>query len=66
MYRITAGGRSLRGTPHHIVLARPAREAGGYLVYLMYRADRGYRVGLAKSDASPAGRRGRPRASGCG
>ncbi|HEX7277522.1 MAG TPA: UvrD-helicase domain-containing protein, partial [Acidimicrobiales bacterium] len=49
LYRITAGGRVLRGTPHHIVLAQQAREAGGYLVYLMYRADRGYRVGLAKS-----------------
>ncbi|MEA2931237.1 MAG: ATP-dependent helicase UvrD/PcrA, partial [Actinomycetota bacterium] len=49
MYRITAGGRSVRATPHHIVLAQPAREAGGYLVYLMYRADRGYRVGLVKS-----------------
>ena len=49
MYRITAGGRSLQGTPHHIVLAQRAREAGGYLVYLMYRADRGYRLGLAKS-----------------
>ena len=49
IYRMIAGGKELRGTPHHIVLARPAREAGGYLVYLMYRADRGYRVGLAKS-----------------
>ena len=49
LYRITAGGRVLRGTPHHIVLARQSRESGSYLVYLMYRADRGYRLGLAKS-----------------
>ena len=49
LYRVTAGGRVVRGTPHHIVLARQSREPGAYLVYLMYRADRGYRLGLAKS-----------------
>jgi len=49
LYQLTAGGTTLRGTPHHIVLAQRAREAGCWLVYLMYRADRGYHVGLAKS-----------------
>ena len=49
LYTIQAGGRVVRGTPHHIVLADPDVPAGCYLVYLMYRADRGYRVGLAKS-----------------
>ena len=49
LYTVRAGGRMVQGTPHHIVLADPVVPAGGYLVYLMYRADRGYRVGLAKS-----------------
>ncbi|HZT67299.1 MAG TPA: UvrD-helicase domain-containing protein [Acidimicrobiales bacterium] len=49
MYTVRAGGRTLRGTPHHILLAKPDLPPGGHLVYLMYRADRGYRVGQAKS-----------------
>jgi len=58
MYRVTAGGRTIRGTPHHIVLAETNVPAGGYLVYLMYRADRGYRIGLVKSVRQDS--RGRP------
>jgi len=46
MYRITADGRTLRGTPHHIVLADTALPDDRWVVYLMYRADRGYRVGV--------------------
>ncbi|MDQ6840089.1 MAG: UvrD-helicase domain-containing protein, partial [Actinomycetota bacterium] len=49
LYTVTAGGRTLRGTPHHIVLAEPALEPGRHLVYLMQRADRGYRVGICHS-----------------
>ena len=49
VYSAHAGGRVIRGTPHHIVLARTGLDTGRYVVYLMYRADRGYRVGLAKS-----------------
>ncbi len=49
LWTVSVGGRVLRGTPHHIVLARMVPEEGYYYVYLMYRADRGYRVGLAKS-----------------
>src|SRR6185436_7059356 len=45
MYRIRAGGREVTGTPHHLVLARPTLDEGGHLVYLMYREDRGYRIG---------------------
>ena len=49
LYRIQAGGTTLRGTPHHIVLARLAPEENRFYVYLMYRADRGYRIGITKS-----------------
>jgi DNA helicase-2/ATP-dependent DNA helicase PcrA len=49
LYTIRAGGQTLRGTPHHIVLADPRPPAGQWLVYLMHRGDRGWRVGLTKS-----------------
>ncbi|HSL59075.1 MAG TPA: UvrD-helicase domain-containing protein [Acidimicrobiales bacterium] len=49
-YRVRAGGHELVATPHHLVPARPALGPGRHVVYLMYRADRGYRVGLAKSE----------------
>lgn len=49
MYRVVAGSRVIEGTPHHIVPARLDDLVGSYLVYLMYRADRGYRVGLTKT-----------------
>ena len=45
--RATAGTttRSLVATPFHIVPARLVAIPGSYLVYLMYRADRGFRIG---------------------
>ena len=46
---VYAGGRVLEGTPHHIVPARMGVEPGSHFVYLMYRADRGYRVGRTKA-----------------
>ena len=46
---VHAGGTSVRGTPHHIVPADTSLPAGGWVVYLMHRADRGYRIGLTKS-----------------
>jgi DNA helicase-2/ATP-dependent DNA helicase PcrA len=49
LYRVTAGGRALRGTPHHVVLARQVLDPGRFIVYLMYRSDRGWRIGLTKS-----------------
>jgi DNA helicase-2/ATP-dependent DNA helicase PcrA len=49
MVEVRAGSRRLRGTPHHLVLARMVPEAGSFYIYLMYRSDRGYRVGLTKS-----------------
>ncbi len=48
-YRVRADGRELRGTPHHIVLARQVLDPGRFIVYLMHRADRGYRIGMTKS-----------------
>nr|MDQ3385811.1 UvrD-helicase domain-containing protein [Actinomycetota bacterium] len=52
MYQIRAGGRLLRGTPHHVVLADPALGPDRWIVYLMWRADRGYRIGQAVSERS--------------
>ena len=49
MYTVHAGGHTLRGTPHHVVLADTALEPGRYIVYLMERIDRGFRLGLTKS-----------------
>nr|WP_221269513.1 UvrD-helicase domain-containing protein [Deinococcus budaensis] len=46
LWNVTAGGRALRGTPHHVVLARHEPMAGQWYVSLMYREDRGYRLGL--------------------
>ncbi|MGI9624202.1 MAG: UvrD-helicase domain-containing protein [Acidimicrobiales bacterium] len=45
----TAGGHQLAGTPHHIVPARMIPVEDRHYVYLMYRSDRGYRVGLCRS-----------------
>jgi DNA helicase II / ATP-dependent DNA helicase PcrA len=54
LYTVHAGGRTLRGTPHHIVLADPALEPDRHIVYLMERIDRGFRLGLTKSVRSTA------------
>ena len=48
LYTIKAGESTLQGTPHHLVLARLEAQDKHY-VYLMYRADRGFRVGITKS-----------------
>ncbi|MEI7546470.1 MAG: UvrD-helicase domain-containing protein, partial [Actinomycetota bacterium] len=47
--RVVAGGVTISGTPHHVVPARFDVPAGKHLVYLMHRADRGYRIGRTKS-----------------
>ena len=49
MVTVRAGGRVLRGTPHHIVPARMELDPGRWIVYLMWRSDRGYRIGQTKS-----------------
>ncbi len=46
---VEAGDLTITGTPHHIVPAHMAAVEGTFLVYLMYRADRGYRVGRTKA-----------------
>jgi DNA helicase-2/ATP-dependent DNA helicase PcrA len=43
---VRAGDHVVRGTPHHIVFADTALPAQQWLVSLMYRADRGWRVGV--------------------
>jgi DNA helicase II / ATP-dependent DNA helicase PcrA len=48
MALVHVAGRVLDGTPHHIVPARTEPIEGKHLVYLMYRADRGYRIGRTK------------------
>jgi DNA helicase-2/ATP-dependent DNA helicase PcrA len=47
--RVTAGGHTIVGTPWHILPAELTFPAGKHLVYLMHRADRGFRIGRTKS-----------------
>ncbi len=49
----TTGGCVLRATPNHVLFARMGRPLNKYYVYLMYRYDKGYRIGTtvaARSD----------------
>jgi DNA helicase-2/ATP-dependent DNA helicase PcrA len=43
----TQRGHTLRVTPNHILFARLGISDQIHYVYLMYRADRGYRIGIA-------------------
>ncbi|MBI5303196.1 MAG: UvrD-helicase domain-containing protein [Chloroflexi bacterium] len=43
----TQRGHTLLATPNHILFARLSAVPNFHYVYLMYRADRGYRIGLA-------------------
>ena len=45
LVEITARGHTVRATPHHLVPARLMPASSQWLVYLMYRADRGWRIG---------------------
>ncbi|TFH14297.1 MAG: DNA helicase UvrD, partial [Acidimicrobiales bacterium] len=45
LVELTIDGRRLRATPHHLVPARLVPQQDQWLVYLMYRADRGWRIG---------------------
>ena len=49
VYTVRAGGQDIQGTPHHIIPARIALDPGRHYVYLMYRSDLGYRMGITKS-----------------
>jgi len=52
LWCVRVGDRVLKGTPHHIALARMVPLSDRYYVYLMYRADRGYRVGITTGQRS--------------
>lgn len=59
---VTQTGRVLETTPNHIMFARPTPGPGLFILYLLYRSDRGYRLGvypspdldLAKRELAPA------------
>ncbi|MFZ5858351.1 MAG: UvrD-helicase domain-containing protein [Chloroflexota bacterium] len=44
---ITRQGFTFQSTPNHIVFSRLGLKPGLHYVYLMYRKDKGYRVGIA-------------------
>ncbi len=44
----TKSGKILKLTPNHILFARLNLSTNRYYVYLMFRRDKGYRIGLAK------------------
>ncbi|MBI5822894.1 MAG: UvrD-helicase domain-containing protein [Chloroflexi bacterium] len=43
----TRSGHVIKATPNHIVFARLGMKPGWHYVYLMYRKDKGYRIGMA-------------------
>lgn len=43
----TKNGRVIQATPNHILFARLGMKSGLHYVYLMYRKDKGYRIGIA-------------------
>lgn len=64
LYTVHAGGQTLSGTEHHIVPARFVPLDDRWHVYLMYRADRGYGIGVCK-ESQAIGDCGRAWAVGC-
>ena len=48
-YFVRAGGHTLQGTPHHIVFADTMLDHNKWLVYLMHKKDRGWRIGVTSS-----------------
>jgi DNA helicase II / ATP-dependent DNA helicase PcrA len=49
VFELRGDGVAIRGTPHHLLPARVPDDLPGEFVYLMYREDRGYRVGRTKA-----------------
>lgn len=45
----TKSGKILKATPNHITFARLNTKSSCYYVYLMFRRDKGYRIGIARS-----------------
>lgn len=54
----TVSGKNLRITPNHIVFAKITPKENLYHIYLMYRKDKGFRIGLAKGLRSGNSRNG--------
>ncbi len=54
---LRCGGQTLRGTPFHLLPARLVLPEGSHTVYLMWRSDRGYRIGRTTAMRSIGGRR---------
>jgi DNA helicase-2/ATP-dependent DNA helicase PcrA len=48
-YFVRAGGHTLQGTPHHIVFADTMLDRDRWIVYLMHKRDRGWRIGVTSS-----------------
>jgi len=44
---VTESGHSFSATPNHVVFARLGLNPGLHYVYLMFRKDKGYRIGIA-------------------
>ncbi|MCF6461194.1 UvrD-helicase domain-containing protein [Clostridium sp. Cult3] len=44
----TKSGKSIRTTPNHIMFGKLNPEPGVFYVYLMYRRDKGYRIGVTQ------------------
>ncbi|HSX42230.1 MAG TPA: UvrD-helicase domain-containing protein [Candidatus Saccharimonadales bacterium] len=49
----TKSGRSVTMTPEHICFARLQPKEGQWYVYLMFRADKGYRLGITRGIRNP-------------
>ncbi|MGK2948908.1 MAG: UvrD-helicase domain-containing protein [Acidimicrobiales bacterium] len=48
-YFVRAGGHTLQGTPHHIVFADTMLDRDKWVVYLMHKHDRGWRIGVTRT-----------------
>ncbi len=44
----TKSGKSIKTTPNHIMFGKLNPEPGIYYIYLMYRKDKGYRIGVTQ------------------
>jgi len=49
LYSVSVGGETITGTEHHIVPARLVPNDDSWHVYLMYRGDRGFRIGVCEA-----------------
>lgn len=51
----TKSGKVIKTTPNHIMFAKLNPEPGVFYVYLMYRKDKGYRIGITQGVRSREG-----------